>query len=74
MKLLVKVIISVMVVLFVAGCSRKGQDCPGTVQSSRTLRPLVGQQLEMSEEINKISWDGVHYRNDIGKKALDRRM
>jgi hypothetical protein len=56
-KLLAKVIILAILLLFAAGCSSKGRDCPGIVQSSQTLRPLIGQQLEMTEEINKISWE-----------------
>jgi hypothetical protein len=57
MKLLINVIILAMVLLFVVGCSNKKGDCPQTVQSSRTLRPLIGQHLEMTEEISKISWE-----------------
>ena len=55
-KLLDNVVISAMVVLFAAGCSNKTRDCSGTVQSSRTLRPLT-QRFEMTEEIRKISWE-----------------
>jgi hypothetical protein len=66
-----QLIILAMVVLFVAGCSGKGRDCPGAVQSSRTLRPLIGQRLEMTEEIRKISWDAYIEATDLQVDAME---
>jgi hypothetical protein len=69
-KLLVNVIISAMVLLFVAGCSAKPGDSPQTVQSSRTLIPLT-QRLEMTEEISKISWDAYIEATNMGIDAME---
>jgi hypothetical protein len=51
---MVSVIISAVVLLFVAGCSTKPQRSPQAVQSSRTA--TVTQRFEMSEEIRDIAW------------------
>jgi phosphoribosylamine---glycine ligase len=43
----------------VLGVTARGRDIPGAI--SRAY-----------EAVGKITWDGVHYRQDIGKKALHR--
>ena len=43
----------------VLGVTARGRDIPGAINRAY-------------EAVNKITWDGVHYRTDIGKKALPR--
>ncbi len=51
---MVNVIISVVVLLFVAGCSSEPQSNPQADQSSRTA--TLTQGFEMAEELREIAW------------------
>lgn len=54
LKLMVNVIISAIILLFVAGCSTKTRCRPQAAQSSRAVK--LTQRPKMTEEIHDISW------------------
>ncbi len=64
------------VMVFHAGTARRGDDyvtAGGRVLGVTALGDTIEQAISRAyEAVEKISWDGVHYRRDIGKKALMR--
>jgi phosphoribosylamine---glycine ligase len=65
------------VVVFHAGTSQKGKQIVtngGRVLGVTALGDTIEQAIQRAyQAVNKIQWNKVHYRNDIGQKAL-RRM
>ncbi|HAD05271.1 MAG TPA: phosphoribosylamine--glycine ligase, partial [Desulfuromonas sp.] len=64
------------VVVFHAGTTRQGGDIVnsgGRVLGVTALGPTVAVAMERAYRgVKAIHWEGVHYRSDIGGKALDR--
>jgi phosphoribosylamine--glycine ligase len=64
------------VVVFHAGTARQGErivTTGGRVLGVTALGQGIPQAIERAyQAVEKISWDGVHYRTDIGEKALER--
>ncbi len=64
------------VVVFHAGTARAGEDvvtAGGRVLGVTALGDTVGAAIEKAyQAVDAISWEDVHYRTDIGKKALKR--
>lgn len=64
------------VVVFHAGTGQRGEDFVtngGRVLGVTALGDSVGSAIERAYEgVGRINWTGVHYRTDIGKKALQR--
>ncbi len=62
------------VMVFHAGTAWKGDDyvtAGGRVLGVTALGDTIEQAISLAyEAVAKISWEGVHYRKDIGKKAL----
>ena len=65
------------VYVFHAGTARKGEDIVtsgGRVLGVTGLGEDARGAIDLTySAVEKIKWDGVYYRSDIGKKALDRR-
>lgn len=65
-------------VIFHAGTRRKGGDIVthggrvlGVTALGETIADAIGRAYDAVE---RIQWQGVHFRKDIGRKALDRRL
>ncbi len=64
-------------VIFHAGTRRKGEDIVthggrvlGVTALGETIADAIGRAYDA---VDRIHWQGVHFRKDIGRKALDRR-
>jgi len=64
------------VFVFHAGTDRQGESIVtsgGRVLGVTALGHGISQAIEKAyQTVEKVRWEGVHYRKDIGKKALDR--
>lgn len=65
-------------VIFHAGTKRKGEDIVthggrvlGVTALGETIADAIGRAYDA---VDRIHWQGVHFRKDIGRKALDRRV
>jgi phosphoribosylamine--glycine ligase len=64
------------VVVFHAGTARSGDafvNAGGRVLGVTARDATIGAAIDRAyRAVRRIRWDGVHYRTDIGRKALDR--